>query len=343
MVEPAPRPATVSDVADAAGVSRQTVSNVVNRPERVAAPTRERVEQAIRELDYRPSRAAQNLQSRRTGLIAYAVRPRPSRLINHVMEEFVQELSRAAATIGHHVVLASPPPHTDETDHLAGMVHERVVDACVIADVTRGDPRIARLRERRVPFVAFGRADVDVAHRRVDVDNAAGVRQAVAHLHADGHECIAMVGWEPDGGVGDVRVEGWRDALLGLGIAADDALLFRGPNGPHTGARALRHWHDAGPAPTAVVCVSDSTAIGVLRAAEALDVRVGRFRDLAVVGFDDTPVAPLLAPPLTSVRQPIAPVAHGLVDQLEGLLRGDDPDEDHEVLVTPHLMTRESA
>lgn len=338
------RAATLVDVARRAGVSRQTVSNVLNAPERVSAATTLRVREAIDALDYVPHQTARNLRSQSTGLLGYAVPSQPIGTINDVMELFLKELCRAAGDVDRNVLLVSARPGESEADALADLVGSRRVDACVIADIEWGDQRVAELRGRDVPFVAFGRAGDAVAHSRVDVDNAAGISAAVRHLVADGHERVAMIGWPAGSAVGDVRVDGWRDSLVELGFAPDERLLVRGPDGPHTGARAVRDWIDDGMAPTALVCASDAIAIGAMRAAQERGLSVGRFADLAVVGFDDTPVAPLLTPALTSVRQPMGAAASAIVQRLVALTEHHaDPDEDHEVLVTPELVTRETA
>ena len=218
-----------------------------------------------------------------------------------------------------------------------------------------------------MPFVAFGRSDVDAPHSWVDVDGAAGTRAAVAHLVARGHARIAYLGWPMGSVSGDQRALGYRQGLAAAGLTADAALDARGPDGTATGAAAYARWRALADPPTAVVAASDLLALGVLRAARADGVPVGpdgrpavpsgagtpggpmspdRPADpgppLAVVGFDDTPVAPFTSPALTSVRQPLEAVAAHVARLLAA--HATDPGAAPEgVALPPRLVVRDSA
>ncbi|TDC50810.1 LacI family transcriptional regulator [Jiangella ureilytica] len=334
--------ATLESVATVAGVSRQTVSNVLNAPERVAPETRQRVEDAIRELRYRPNRSARSLRTRISRLIGYCIQPAPAGNLNPVLDRFVHAVTESAAAHGFHVLLFTAPTGSAGLDRYAELLAQRAVDGFVLADTVVADPRPGWLTEQGVPFVAFGRSwsGPDRGHW-VDVDGAAGMTEAVEHLHAIGHRRIAFIGWPEGSGVGDDRVAGYTAACLRLGL---DPRVVRAEGGAGTGrALAAALLDDAAEArPTALVCVSDESAYGALRALAERGLRPGE--DVAVVGFDDTPAARLPGVDLTSLSQPIEQIGHESVLMLLGLLGVVElpPGPEHRLL-RPSLVVRASS
>jgi len=334
------RAPTVNDVAEAAAVSRQTVSNVVNSPERVHPQTRARVQAAIDDLGYRPNRMARNLQARASRLVGYRI-PGGSSGGNPLLDRFLHALTEAARADGYHLLLFTPDDERDEVDAHADLVATGTVDGFVLSETDYGDSRVSWLSERGVPFVVFGRTNIDVPYSWVDVDGRTGVASAVAHLAARGHRRIAFIGWPEGSATGDRRAEGWVTGLTDAGLGPPDpALCVRGEDGPRTGAEALDHLLRLADPPTAVVTASDLIAIGALAAARARGVEAGAA--LGVVGFDDSPVAPHLLPPLTSIRQPLEQVGRTIVGLLTARIAGAAPDPDG-VLLTPELVVRQSS
>jgi DNA-binding LacI/PurR family transcriptional regulator len=174
--------------------------------------------------------------------------------------------------------------------------------------------------------VTFGRPwGAPDSHSWVDIDNAAGTAEATRHLLAAGHRRIGFLGWPAGSGVGDARRAGWADTLGEPGPAA--ATL----DGIDSGAEAA---HELLPQVTALVCASDSLALGALRAARELG------RDCAVVGFDDTAVAQAVG--LTSVSQPLGEVAARCMDLLAHILDGDRAAAHTQVLLRPSLVLRQT-
>ncbi|WP_205857016.1 LacI family DNA-binding transcriptional regulator, partial [Phytoactinopolyspora endophytica] len=170
--------ATLNDVARRAQVSRQTVSNVLNAPDRVRPDTAERVRQAIEQLGYRPHRLARNLKTRASRMIGYEITRSRLGVLNPVLDRFVHALVEAAENDGYHVLLFTPDEDGLVTayDELVGT---RTVDGFVLSDIDYGDPRAVALAERGVPFVTFGRPEITSPHSWVDVDGAAGMAAAV--------------------------------------------------------------------------------------------------------------------------------------------------------------------
>jgi DNA-binding LacI/PurR family transcriptional regulator len=190
-----------------------------------------------------------------------------------------------------------------------------------------------------VQFVPFGRPDIPLPHTWVDVDGGAGTAAAVRHLARLGHRRIAFIGWPEGSATGDRRAEGFGRALAELGLPYDAQLDVRIEDGAERGANAFGRLLDLDEAPTAVICVSDTIAVGALSALSARGLVAGR--DIAVTGFDDTPIAPLLTPPLTSVRQPLEAVARRIVSDLTSVLAGADGNPAGELLA-PELIVRAS-
>lgn len=333
-----PVPATtIEDVARAAGVSRQTVSNTINSPERVRPETLSRVQAAIDALGYRPNRAARSLRSRATRMLGYRIEPVRPDAVSPVLDRFLHALADAAKDDGYHLLLFTAGPDDEQTTY-AELVRSAVVDGFVISGTDHADPRPKWLLELGVGFVAFGRTDRD-DHPWVDVDNAAGTTAVVEHLVERGHRRIAFLGW-PEGSVtGDARADGWRATLALHGLDAT-GLDPRDLDTVESGVRLAAHLLDSADPPTAYVCVSDVLALGALQTLTARGVAVGA-GGVAVTGFDDTPTAALVSPSLTSVRQPLEEVGRTVIRLLTGTLAGHAATPG--VLLEPALVVRHSS
>lgn len=331
---------TLADVAERAGVSRQTVSNAVNNPDLLRAETLLRVQEAVEELGYQPNRAARNLRTRASHLIGLRMSPVQEGTANAAMDRFVHSLVWTSREAGYHVLLFSgegPDPLEGYDD----LLRSTAVDAFVVTDTYLGNPQTTWLRDRRAPFVAFGRPwddDPTAQHPWVDVDGAAGTELATRHLIERGHTRIGWVGWRKDSWIGEDRRSGWSRTLkqqglptTGLAARVDDTVW----SGRDASAALL---DDA--RPTAFVCASDTLAIGVLHTLAERGLHPGR--DIAVVGFDDSQVAQVVHPGLTSVRQPLEEVAIAVVRALEDLLGAPSSVVDG-LLLTPELTVRRSS
>lgn len=331
-------PATIQMVADHAGVSRQTVSNALNAPERLSPDTLERVLASIDELGYLPNRSAQSLRTDHSRLYGMRIEPAPDGTVGPLLDRFLRALVSEAGAQNQHVLLFGPTDLDDDRSGYDELLRSRAVDAFVLANTHREDARLAFLQERKVPFVAFGRPwDDGASHGWVDVDGAAGTRLATHHLVEQGYERIGFLGWPADSETGNDRLAGWRDALSEHGREAGDGALARSRDNTESASRAVGPLLDAGH--DAIVCASDSLATGVYRAVAERGLQVGR--DVGVVGFDDSPTAALLQPSLTSVSQPVEQVAHHIVRLLGDLMAGQ-PAQDG-VLLDPSLVGRQSS
>ena len=331
-------PPTLADVAERAGVSRQTVSNALNNPALLRADTLVRVQEAIEEMGYSPNRAARNLRTRTSSLIGMRLGPPQEATANATPERFLHSLVEATEAAGYHVLLFSG----DDLDPVLGydnLLRSTAVDAFVVTDTYLGNPQAAWLTRQRAPFVAFGRSwdDPDARHPWIDVDGAAGTRLATRHLIESGHTRIAWIGWLKDSRIGEDRRSGWLDTMREHGLSTA-GLASRVEDAVPSGADAAAVLLDESRA-TAFVCASDTLAMGVLHTLWIRQIAPGR--DIAVVGFDDSQVAQVYPVGLTSVRQPLEDVAVEIVRML-GLLLSHRPLAEPHLLLRPTLVVRGS-
>src|SRR4051812_23815883 len=252
---------TISEVAAAAGVSRQTVSNVLKAPERVAPETAARVRAAIEQLGYRPNRAAQNLRQRASRCIGLKT-VSPSGVSN-LLDRFLHSLTEAAGDAGYHVLLFTPSAIDDELATYEDLVRTGTVDGFVLVDVEVGDARLSWFVQRRIPFVCFGRPRGQESERFwwADVDGAYGVARAVDHLVSRGHRRIAYLGWPEGTGFGDERRAGWDDAARRHGLDVGHLSGTSAESVSAAASAAARLLSRPEP-PTAFACGSDTLAVG---------------------------------------------------------------------------------
>jgi len=329
--------ATIVDVAAAAGVSRQTVSNVLNSPERVARPTRERVSREIQRLGFTPHAAAQQLRRRRAHAYGFDVDPSGIGGMGPVLGEFLVSLTASAPKHGSHLVTFASRTGSVVHDY-EQLLATGLVDGFVIGDTRLGDPRPDWLLEHSVPFVAFGRVwDRPELDRWVDVDGRAGMELGVAHLLDQGYESIGFLGWPAGSPVGDDRRRGWLAGLADAGLADDPMAEEAVQDLGEATAAAGRLLDRLGAAhgSIAVLCASDTLALGAFRAARARDLEPGR--DVGIVGFDDSDIAVALE--LTSLRQPLDEAAA----HTWRLFGSEQAVPDRSVLLTPTIVARASS
>jgi DNA-binding LacI/PurR family transcriptional regulator len=337
---PGTRP-TVESVARHARVSRQTVSNALNAPQRVRPDTLSRVLASINELGYRPNSAARNLRTQSTRLLACRLLPSLQMGTGGVLDRFLHALCDAARDRGYDVLSFAAASDDAELDVVDDLLRRTAVDAYVISGTHHVDPRPDWLAARGAPFVAFGRpwGEPHASHSWVDVDGAAGTEAVMEHLVAQGHRRIAFVGWPEGSGVGDDRFAGWTAATARHRLPTR-GLVHRAEDGMGAGAALTGRLLDLAQPPTAVVCVSDVMALGAMRALDDRGLRPGA--QVAVTGFDDSPLATVVRPGLTSVRQPLEAVAEQVIELLLEHLHGTRSTP-AQVLLDPALVVRDSS
>jgi DNA-binding LacI/PurR family transcriptional regulator len=333
---------TLKDVAARAGVSYQTVSKVLNKQAQVAPETEERIWNAVAELGYRPNISARNLRTQATNLIGYGWTHSPGSYFHPVLDRFLHSVAYAAESLGYHLLTFLVPEH-DHTNLSAYMelFARGQVDGFILANTIQDDPRIANLIEEQIPFASFGQANDEWDFCWVDVDGRHGIQLAMDHLLGAGHRRVAFISWPEGSQSGYHREQGYLSRLEEAGITLNPEWIQRGEDSAQTGAYGVADLMSlpAAARPTAVVCVSDLIAIGAMNAAAAAGLEPGR--DVAIIGFDDVPMAEFLHPPLTTVRQPIPEIGEILMEMLLSQIN-DHPLPSKSVLLKPELMIRES-
>ena len=324
--------ANIFDVAKAAGVSHQTVSRVLNGDGTVRPAIRQRVDEAIVALDYRPSAAARALARRRTRTIGLIVVGMPY----YGPASIANGFNAAARLSGWDVAIAATDDGADDVDLVqAGetLLAQNPRAVVVVAPGPAVGAALAGLAGR-VPVVTT----VDVvpgAAGTVTVDDERGAAIAVEHLASLGHREVLHIAGPEGWTEADQRITGWHAASsrLGLGTPA----LLRGDWSSATGYRLGGEIARQG-APTAVFSANDQMALGVLAAFRDAGVRVPE--DVSVVGFDDIPEAAFFPPPLTTLRQDFGALGRGLMARVDDLLADREPTD--VALQIPELVVRAS-
>jgi DNA-binding LacI/PurR family transcriptional regulator len=328
-------PPTLEQVAALAGVSRATVSRVVNGSPKVSREVRAQVERAVAKLGYVPNRAARSLVTRRADSVALVVSEPHARFFSEpFFAGMVRGVSAALSETGVQLLLLIAQDLPDRP------VVGGHVDGVLLASLHGDDPLPATLERAGVPAVLVGRPAGPLPVSYVDADNRGGARAAVAHLAARGRRRIATVTGPLDMGVGLDRLDGYRDAVAAAGLPADPGLIEPADFTEEGGAAAMaRLLARPGPPVDAVFAASDLMAAGALRALRAAGRRVPD--EVAVVGFEDSAVARYAQPPLTTVRQPIEEMGRQATRLLLAKVAGETTGT-HLVLAT-ELVVRASS
>ena len=314
------RGATIREVADRAGVSIKTVSRVVNNEPNVRPGTRERVRDAVAALDYEPLPAARGLAGRRTFSIGL-VYENP-----HEFSYFQRLLEGAyEACEGHgHALLLRPCPDDLTPSMVREFVRQTRVDGVLltapIAD--RGDVT-SLLVEGGTAFAQISPRDTNPDWTSVSPDDVAASRALTAHVLGLGHRRIGFIKGDPRHGASHKRLTGHLECLRDHGLEADPALVVEGRFDFDSGKRGLLALCRLAELPTAIIACNDDTAAGVVVGAHERGIRVPE--TLSVAGFDDSPTATHTWPALTTVRQPIAAIAHRATELLIANIGGEPP------------------
>lgn len=330
---------TLEDIGKMAGVSRSTVSRVINDQENVSPAARQRVEEVIARTGFVPNVAARSLASNRTGIIGIVV---PSRVHNLFGDPYfgilIQGMSRASNLAGVTLSLFIFQSLEEEEELYPRIVGAGLVDGILLTASRMGDPLQTRLIDGAIPFVMVGRPDRPDRVSYVDVDNTGGSQHAAEFLCGLGYERIGYIGAPLTTTTGIDRLEGFREGLARRGGALRSELRRDGDFSERSGYNAMCAILPA--KPDAVFVASDTMAVGALLALRDQGMRAPD--DVAVVSFDDLPIAESTRPPLTTVRQPIAATGARAVDLLLGLVSGSVSGPVANVLPT-ELVIRDSA
>lgn len=309
---------TIADVARRAGVSPAAVSFAVNDRPGVAPETRARILAAAQELGWRPSATARALTEARTRSVGLVLARDPAHLeLDAFFVRFLSGIERTLAAADYALLLKLLPPGIE----VGAAAYERLaaagrVDGLLLTDVQRPDPRLPRLERVGLPVVIAGRPEQPVRVPWVETEHARGIAGAVEHLVSLGHRDIAFLGGAPAYEFVQARLAAWRDALAAAGLRAGPVVHAADGESARVGTLL------DGPA-SAVVCSSDALAMTVVAAARERGLQVPG--DLSVTGFDDSPLALLASPALTSVRVDYAEFGAAAAAALLAAIAGEPP------------------
>jgi LacI family transcriptional regulator len=335
---PETRAAGIKDVAAAAGVSLGTVSNVLNRPDRVSPGTRAKVEAVMAELRFVRNESARQLRAGRSRVLAYVMLDGSNPFFTDVAAGM--EDAAGADDLSLFLCNSANLPHREKA--YLDRLEEQRVQGILITPADPDSPLLDEIARRGTPVVIVDRTRDTATHCSVAVDDVHGGEIAVRHLIEQGHDRIAFVGNQTTLGQVRDRREGALRALAEAGLGPEHLVdittsTLTVADGRNAGERLAGL--PAPSRPTAAFCVNDLLALGLLQACAALRLNVPD--DLAIVGYDDIEFASAAAVPLTSVRQP----RHQLGRTAAELLMAETTEPDHEhrqVVFTPELVVRAS-
>jgi len=329
--------ASQQDVARRARVSFMTVSRVVNGVPGVRERTRARVLKAIEELGYYPNAAARALNSSRSRNVGIVFPRRDYLLIAPFCVELCVGVEARLKQRGYHLFLGSLANQRDSGE-LHALYKEGKVDGLILFAPPTDDPGIERLAADGLPFVVVHGRSRKVKVPYVDTDNDQGTALVLGHLIELGHRRIGFV----TGNMAEVnsqdRLRGYRAGLRARGIRVDEALVRSGDWTLESGYAALESLMRTGRPPTAIAFSNDQMAIGALKAAQDLGVRVPD--DVSVTGYDDIQYASFTSPALTTVRQHIGAVGDRVAELM--LERIEEKRPTRHIVLDPELVIRSS-
>src|SRR5262245_26647878 len=311
---------------------------MLNGKGQFAPATRAAVDEAVRQLRYRPNTIARSLRTKSTQTIAFLLPDIP----DPFFVSLISGIQQHALQRGYAILLCVTEGNPEREEHYLNLLRAKQVDGVLVDGLVLPPARLARFVEDGFPIVCLDR-DIDLpAVPLVQVDNRLGARRATEHLLALGHTGVAHI----SGAMlhrlrhSRERLAGYQDALDGAGLAVDARLVATGDyteDGGHAAARALL---ESGVSFSAVFAANDLSAIGAVSAITASGRRVPE--DVSVVGFDDIHIAAFTVPPLTTIHQPAAEIAQRATELLMALIQGREVGERRHVL-EPRLVVRASA
>ena len=333
-------PASIREVAAHAGVSVGTVSNVLNRPDIVAEPTRSRVRAAIEQLGFIRNESARQLRAGRSRTIGLVVLD----VANPFFTDVARGVEDEASESGLAVILCNSDDQQTKETHYLELLEEHRVQGILITPVSADDDRLARLQQRGTPVVLVDSRSPTRGQCSVSVDDVLGGELAVSHLLEDGHTRIAFVGGPLSIRQVADRRDGALRALDRAGASPDDLHMIETPAlnvaaGQWAGAAIAEL--PAARRPSAVFCANDLLALGVLQEMTAQRIRVPD--SISLIGYDDIDFAAAAAVPLSSVRQPRQLLGRTAAQLLLDEALGEGAHQHRQVVFEPELVVRQSS
>ena len=336
-----PHRVTMADVAREAGVSLMTVSRVVDHKDGISEATRQRVQLIIDRLGYRPSDIARSLATDRTGTIGLVVVDNA----NPFFSEVARGVEHVAYAQGYNVFLCNTEEDTQRELTVLRSLEEKRVDGLVLCSSRLDDNVLLGALANHAAVVLVNRCLDDARFGSIKVNDVKGGRLAVEHLIAGGHTAIGMLAGPQNSHSGQQRAEGYRVAMAAANLTCRPEWTRHCLPIVDSGYRAAHDLLMEHPDLTALFCYNDLSAVGAMQACQTFDRRVPD--DVAVMGFDDVPLASWVTPPLTTCRVPMYDIGRqAMVVLLDHISHPDEREglsfEKH-VMIEPELVIRASA
>lgn len=303
---------TISDVAKLAGVSIKTVSRVLNGEPNVTHKTRAKVQSAARDLSYAPSLAARGLAGSKSYLLGLLYDTQSLGYISALQDG----ATRACRESGYHLIVE--PIRLSETQSILDIetsLRSLPVDGLILTPPVCDFPEIvALIRHLSIPYVPITPIINDVNVTNIQIDNEGAAREMTEYLIGLGHTKIGFIKGPDAHGASAQRFEGFLKAMRAAGLSVNPAYVQDGAFTAQSGIQAADRLLAQDPLPTAIFASNDDMAVGVIAAAARMNIKIPE--DISVCGFDDTPLATIITPNLTTIAQPIADMSYFAADLL---------------------------
>jgi len=326
---------TINDVAKRAGVSKTTVSHVINNTRFVEEETRQRVLQAIAELGYRPSTVARSLTTNRTETIGVIV----SDASNYFFGEVLLGIEDVLRPANYGLIVCNTAEILEREAHYLDLLLRQRVDGIIAAATSQRWDILAQAEVQHMPVVFMDRSFEGLGGPFVGVDNKRGAYLGVRHLIECGHRQIGILAGFQRLSTMRERLAGFRQALQEHDIPLPEKWVVTSPLSIEAGREAMRQILSLPERPTAVFLNNNLLSLGALLAIKELGLRCAE--DIALVGFDDHPWAAVSGPPLTVVRQPAQQLGQIAAQMLLDLINGEQPPESR-VILDCEVISRQS-
>lgn len=325
------------DVAARAKVSISTVSRTITQSGKISQETQEHVRQVMRELGYKPNRVARRLRARggKRHLIGL--------IIPNIQNPFFADLARGVEDVAYRnnfaVMLCNYDEDPKKEQFYLDVMQAESVDGIILPPAHEDDADVLRVKQSGIPVVCVDRSLNDPTFDTVEVDNARGAFDAVALLLAKGHRRIGLISGPGDSSTGRERLEGYRRAHAEAGVPVDDALIRFGNYKQESGREIARELLSLPQPPSALFACNNLMLVGAIETIFARGLKIPQ--QVALIGYDDLPLAAVFDPPLTVVQQPAYEVGQKAAELL--FKRLDDPSAPvSEVCLLPKLIVRSS-
>ncbi len=329
---------TINDVARLAGVSKKTVSRVINRSPLLNDDTRQRVLTVIAELGYVPNPQARALALRTNFLIGLVHDNPNAQMVLNVQQGILEALQGSDFAMVVKPVDRGSATMIDDVRHF--LEQHRLYGVVILPPISENDALARLCDEIGCRYCRMGSAELDDPDHMVASNDREAVRAAAAYLIEEGHSLIGLVAGPHGFRSASERRKGFEDALAEAGIKLPRSLIAQGNYTFESGIAAAEKLLDLSPRPTAIFAGNDEMAAGVVHAARQRGIQVPE--DLSVIGFDDTPIAAHIWPPLTTVRWPIVSMARAAALKLLAGVGGGDSDVSEPSMFLSSLVRRSS-